>query len=300
MMSIGLGGWGQTRNNFETCSWHTELSVNPMSTHYQAASSLLASKGLTGSQHTVLRENLAHYNAQLSDPIFDEMELMALDRTAEESRWTGKLQRDLNKPYTDAQVGQQLEKLDQDLKTLLQVGGTPFPRTLYVTGSVTKGRFGGNSDLDVLGEGLLSEKGAGYLAALPGWKVSRTVDPEGQTLRQSVTSPAGMHVDFLTRPEFEKLSNWFGRRVEIDVEQARQGHSGVKEAVQQSFEAKGYAVHWKNGALQLEGQGTPEPVLEPALPYPLNLPRDQGYRMEEVAGKPPTLLDRWGDWLHST
>lgn len=267
---------------------------------HHATTQLFHSRGISTSQHSVMLQNLSHYNAQLQQPLTDEMELMDLSvqRSPEEQRWIGKIQRELNRPYDDTQVVGKMQALDQDLRALVSVKGGKFPSKLYVAGSANKGRFGGNSDLDMLAEGLLSDKSAGYLAAQPGWKVKNIVDQQGQTLRQEVTTPAGGHVDFVLQPEFEKLSQWYGQHFVVDVAALQKGEaSGLQSAIQQGFEQKGYDVSWEGGALTLRGEGPQQPVREQATPYPFKLPEDDGYKVVDVAGKAPGLFDRVGDWL---
>ena len=265
--------------------------VNP-ATHL-----LFHSLALPERNHTVLRANLAHYNAQLQTPITDPWDLMdsKVTRTPDERRWVDKISREIGKPYDDHKVAANFASLDHDLRSLLAVKGSKFPSKVYVTGGINQGRFGGNSDLDVIAEGLLSPRSCGYLAAQPGWKVHQTVDPSGQTVTQSVSTPAGVHAEFLSAPHFETLSNWFGKHFEVDVARARQGSTGVKEAIQQGFESKGFGVTWAD-ELNLHGSGS-APGLESSRPYPLNF--GKGYSIQEVAPKPPTLLEQAGDWLRS-
>ncbi|MBT9587629.1 hypothetical protein IV102_30085 [bacterium] len=281
---------------------YAEKHMNPMSVNYHATTQLLYSRGISTEKHSVMLENLAHYNAQLQQPLADEMELMDLSaqRTPAEQRWVNKIQRELSKPYDDTQVAGKMPALETDLKALVCVKGGQFPSKLYVTGSANKGRFGGNSDLDMLAEGLLSDRSAGYLAAQPGWKVHNILDQQGQTLRQEVSTPAGGHVDFVMKPEFEQLSNWFGKHFEVDVAKVQAGQaSGLQEAIQHGFEEKGYNVSWEGDALTLLGDGPTEPVQEKFTPYPFKLPEDDGYKVVTVAGQAPTWKERLGDWLHA-
>lgn len=274
--------------------------MHPMSANRQAAAQLLFSRGVSSHNHSVMLENLAHYNAQLQQPLSDEMELMDLsvERTPTEHRWIGKIQRELRKPYDDGQVVQQMEALEADLKSLVSLKGGKFPSKLYITGSANKGRFGGNSDLDMLAEGLLSDRSAASLAARPGWDVRKVVDKDGQTLRQEVSSPAGVHVDFLLRPEFEQLSHWYGQHFEVDVARLQAGQgSGLQEAIGKGFEEKGYEVSWQGGGLTLKGEGPLQAQVEESRPYPLNLPKDEGYQKVKVEGRPPTWREKLGDWL---
>ncbi len=87
--------------------------------------------------HHLLRENVASCLIQ--------------EAAQPAERWTSKVQRDLEHPYTDQEVFEKVDRLDADARVLLkhvnQRGAT------YVGGSLVKGRFGANSDLDLVVEG---------------------------------------------------------------------------------------------------------------------------------------------------
>ncbi len=267
--------------------------VDPHSATFQ----LLSSIGVNSRQHSVLAENLAHYNAQLEEPVVDHWELLDLSvqRPESEQRWVKKIQREINQPYTDRQAADKIEALDRDLLTLISVKGSKFPDKFYVAGGINKGRFGGNSDLDVYADGLLSDRSLEHLAALPGWSASRTVNPQGQTIGQAVNSPEGVHAQFFTGENLSALAGWYGRRFEVDTEQARQGNSGVAEAVIDGFEKKGLSVQMDDDGLHLSAEGPVDRPREEAGPYPLNF--GEGYVIEKVEGREPNLRERLGDWL---
>jgi hypothetical protein len=270
--------------------------LKPVNRNNIAAQQLLTSINRSRLDHSVMAENLAHYNAQLKEPVTDTWDLMDLSvqRTPDENRWVRKISRELNRPYSDQQVNEQLGKLDQELIDLVRVKGSKFPSTLFVTGGINKGRFGGNSDLDVLGEGLLSDRSCEHLAAKPDWKVSKTLGQDGQTVAQSITSPSGVNAQFLPTPDFLKVSNWYGARFVVDVESAQKGETGIPEAVKSGFEAKGYEVRTEGGSLSLAGEGPEERELEQNREYPV---KHEGLEVQKVAGRDPNLKERFSDWL---
>lgn len=253
--------------------------------------------GRSSAADSVMTENLAHYNAQLEQPITDSWDLMDLNvqRPAEEQRWVKKIQREVANPYSDRQAADKIEALDRDLLSLISVKGTRFPSKLYVAGGINKGRFGGNSDLDLYAEGLLSDRSCQHLAAMPGWKVTQTVSPEGQVIGQAVDSPEGVHAQFFTGDNFNALAEWYGERFEIDTEQARQGHSGVAEAVTAGFEKKGLQVKSDERGIHLSSSGPVDRPPEEARTYPLAF--EEGYDIQKVEGREPSLKEKLGDWL---
>lgn len=102
--------------------------------HWQDAGRLLRERGLREADHQAMQENLATYLAHRSDDQLSE-------------RWQAKLERELEQPYTDTQVEQRLDQLQNHLKTLLD-DLPAYPSQLYLTGSFSRGRLGANSDLD--------------------------------------------------------------------------------------------------------------------------------------------------------
>lgn len=123
------------------------MKVSP----YQQADRMLAQRKIPREGHELLRENLASSLAQ-----------------GPGDRWTKKIERDLENPYSDREVFAHLHKLEA-----LSLQLAPFSTgTWHVFGSIPKGRFGANSDLDVNCEGGLAPENIEALKALPGWKVN--------------------------------------------------------------------------------------------------------------------------------
>lgn len=92
----------------------------------------MAERGIPEENHLLLRENVA----------------TGLSHDSE--RFTLKVERDLQSPYTDDQVLHRCDQLQASLReTLAQLPA--FPSKLYLTGSFSHGRLTANSDLDSYG-----------------------------------------------------------------------------------------------------------------------------------------------------
>ena len=247
----------------------------PDRSHY-AARQLLASCDIQGADKTRLTENLAHYNSQLSRPIEHHWDLMdTTPRPASDERWLRKLRRDINKPYSDHEVATKAQELTADLKTLISAGGG-FPRQMHLAGSPVKGRFGANSDLDLLGEGLLSDASCQSLAQTEGWSVTRMVSPEGQTVKQSVSSPQGLNADFVAPEYFEQLKGWYGETHQVDTSTPAAAEADWQASLDGGLAQKGLSV--SEGSYGLAGQATSRPQEAELIPYPLNL-EDGGFKI---------------------
>jgi hypothetical protein len=108
---------------------------------WNEAGDLLAARGVADNEHTLMQENLATY-------------LSHRTKGALNDRWQGKLDRELATPYTNAEVLQHLDELEDSLQAnLLELPA--MPSKLFITGSFSKGRLGANSDLD--GYAVLSD-----------------------------------------------------------------------------------------------------------------------------------------------
>ncbi len=84
-------------------------------------------------------------------PFWDEKKLLA--KLAEPNFWAEKLQRDLMVPFTNEEVQRRFEKLQAELnyfqKYLSFMNHNNAPVQIYIFGSIVKGRWGANSDLDL-------------------------------------------------------------------------------------------------------------------------------------------------------
>lgn len=130
-----------------------------------AAASLLRAAGREPAQHTILAENLttmlSHFKPEFVDSLEDvpsKSRLEALNGSYANGplHLAVKISREIRqKPYSDDEVLARLEHLEKQVQlTTAEVlqGNPAFPCRFFVAGSLLKGRFGANSDLDLLVE----------------------------------------------------------------------------------------------------------------------------------------------------
>lgn len=189
------------------------VSVHNAST---AARSLLQAAGREPGRHTILQENLTdllgHFKADfvsgLEDvPAAGRLEALNGSYANGPLHMALKISREIRqKPYSDEAVQTRLGELEKAVhSTTAQVleGNQGFPCRFYVCGSLLKGRFGANSDLDLL------------VAASPEWmnknfwEVGRREDVSIQCLQGDAEQQAA------------KLAS-FGKTLEVTPEQLRQ------------------------------------------------------------------------------
>lgn len=186
--------------------------------NYAAADKLLDLRDLNDDEHTLLRENLACYHAQM--PV-DEAGHHQLHSNGRKSRWAEKTMRDMNQPYTDTQVFGHLGKLEKLCQELsLQSGPS---HTWHVFGSLDKNRFGANSDLDVLVGGTLQPSQVEQISKMPGWTVEllptqlQTGDP--QRLHASVRFGETISAGFITGHHLAEALKNSGSHTLVDPQQ---------------------------------------------------------------------------------
>lgn len=129
--------------------------------YWEASGRVLEAAGISTKDHVIMQENVARYFSQL-DPKF--LQLLKETRNEElawvathrcyvygKLRWGRKLTRDLEAPYTDRQVIEHLGELEKKFTHQIEeivANQRPFPMKIFITGSLAKGYFGGNSDID--------------------------------------------------------------------------------------------------------------------------------------------------------
>lgn len=140
--------------------------------HQQAEDIVSLCCGQAG-PHQIMKQNVAHYLAHMrslgdelpSEAFRDKQSLQkavsagmcgsgSQPQVAEKLRWRSKLYREIQAPYKDQQVGQRVRDCLLDLQSVLPAF-TQIPHRLYLVGGPLgerEGRFGGNSDLDVVME----------------------------------------------------------------------------------------------------------------------------------------------------
>lgn len=139
-----------------------------------AAADILSLCGRNPSEHQILQDNLASYLAHLGRvnvhlPVAQCRSLKQLDHCIQDAmwqadtgkdrsvvltqlRWLSKMDRDISQPYSDQNVGQHLRRCSTELNALLPKFQS-IPHQLWLVGgplASNEGRFGGNSDLDVV------------------------------------------------------------------------------------------------------------------------------------------------------
>lgn len=130
-----------------------------------AVASLLRAAAREPAQHTILAENLttmlSHFKPEFVDSLEEVAEgdrLQALNGSYANGplHLATKISREIRqKPYSDEAVMARLEHLQKQVQvTIAEVleGNPGFPCRFFVAGSLLKGRFGANSDLDLLVE----------------------------------------------------------------------------------------------------------------------------------------------------
>src|SRR5262249_45179462 len=125
----------------------------------QAIARVLAGPQGDDPEYSLYRYNLSRYVLNgtpghlLNDPT---MSVEGLARSSDllAPRWREKIERDRAAPYSDAEVMQELDKKEGELRAaaayLRDSGRAPAGATLHLMGGITKGRFGCGSDLDLL------------------------------------------------------------------------------------------------------------------------------------------------------
>lgn len=116
---------------------------------WQDAGKLMDMRGIPAQDHQFMQENVAAYLSHRDA------------KGALSERWQHKVDRELNKPFTDDAIGKRLDFLQSDL--LANVQELPaYPSKIYLTGSFSRGRLGGNSDLDGYAEMKPEQISAGF------------------------------------------------------------------------------------------------------------------------------------------
>jgi predicted nucleotidyltransferase len=153
------------------------------------ATRITSSLRLPPESHKLLQENLACYVTHLKPEFQDRLERTSDDELLTtlrqgyahgEQRWTEKLLRDVARPYSDEQVQARFELLEarfsEEGQRIQREHLGSFPCQVFVTGSVVKGRFGANSDLDA----VAVTKASNYRPSAYGDVAWQVTDAEGK------------------------------------------------------------------------------------------------------------------------
>lgn len=200
-----------------------------------AARSLLMAAGRNPSEHTILEENLTtmlgHFKTDFVGGLEDvppEKRLEALNGCYANGpiNLALKISREIRQqPYTDPEVHQRLDHLEETVRGTtrrLLEENSGFPCRIYVAGSLLKGRFGANSDLDLL------------VAASPEWMAKNfwEVGMQHDVSIQCLQGDAQQQAD--------KIES-FGKTLEVSPEQLCEP-GFLHGLFRQGHEAKGFTL----------------------------------------------------------
>lgn len=127
---------GQTPRLNSPSAAKTQSKSTLVDTDWYDAGELMEQKGLKLENHSLMRENLATFLAHRPN-----------SSSMPTGRWQTKLERDLDNPYSNQQVLERIDQLQESLQDNLTALPS-YPKTVFITGSFSKGRLGANSDLN--------------------------------------------------------------------------------------------------------------------------------------------------------
>ena len=135
----------------------TKVADDP---HATLAEAVMVAHGVPLADHVLMRENLATcFTQELTRKQARELAggkapaeaVLAYMRASKTGgRWMKKVDRELGAPYSDQQVHDHLQQQGRNLEAWLARIDKGYPMTVEIAGSLTKGRCGANSDIDVL------------------------------------------------------------------------------------------------------------------------------------------------------
>lgn len=206
----------------------------------QVAHRLVQVIGKDPSEHTILEENVATLLNHFKPEFLDGLDRLPDDKVVDglnqvyangPMHLALKISRDLRqKPYSDQAVFQRLDVLDAQLKkesAEIVAGSAPFPCKFHLAGSLLKGRFGAQSDLDLLVE------------ASPAWMSSKKT----VTASEDVSI---QYVDLSNPTDREHFIGAFAPTKEITTDQIATPNF-LHGLYQESVEKKGFRI--ENGHL---------------------------------------------------
>jgi len=200
-----------------------------------AAASLLRAAAREPAEHTILAENLttmlSHFKPEFVDsleevPASDRLQALNGSYANGPLHLATKISREIRqKPYSDEAVLARLDHLQKQVQvTTAEVleGNAGFPCRFFVAGSLLKGRFGANSDLDLLVE------------ASPAWmqKNAWTVGMREDVSIQCLTGSRAQQDDKVTT---------FGKTLPVTPEQLTQP-GFLRQLFEQAYAEKGLAL----------------------------------------------------------
>lgn len=238
---------------------------------HQQAADIVSLCGGKPDDHQIMGQNVAHYLAHMRS-LGDELPAGALTdkrllqkavsagmsglgssrEVAERLRWRSKLQREIQSPYQDQQVGERLDDCLRDLQSVLPEF-SKIPHQLYLVGGPLgerEGRFGANSDLDVV------------------MKVASDALPQAQALLGQLDKGRGerkhtFELHLTSSQEWPLVANYYGASVQLDESRLEPQVEGL---IRDGLGAHGLQVNTDWQAVRTEWS---EPVvLNAATPFP--------------------------------
>ncbi len=248
------------------------------------AGALLQEHGVDPGTHGLMRESLATYLAHRGWGGIPSQ------------RWQNKIDRELADPYTDQDVFEHLEALEDSLQDNLRELPS-MPSKLYISGSFAKGRLGANSDLDgfaVLDPDELNDAFDLYVA--------REKNPQGSNLFPLSNDSPGYNQAHLmmsgksiqVTPQ-QVMQDGFLRRVYDDIRadrgQRRETHclyewstglvwgeDKTPEEKRDSFTNKSFMTRVQNTVLSFGGSMSMTPLVGPVVNWVTNYFVTQDHR----------------------
>lgn len=240
---------------------------------HQQAGDIVTLCGGKSFDHQIMGQNLAHYLAHLRS-LGEELPAAALSdrkslqkavsagmsglgssrQVTEKLRWHSKLQREIQAPYQDHQVGERLHDCLRDLQSVLPEFAQ-IPHQLYLVGGPLgerEGRFGANSDLDLV------------MRVAPDWLAP------GQALMSRLERAPGerkhtFELHLTSTRQWPNVAHYYGAAVELDESRLGPQLDGL---IREGMGTHGLQVdgHW-----QARRTGWREPVV---LTAPTGFPRE--------------------------
>ncbi|MBS2036235.1 hypothetical protein JST97_14690 [bacterium] len=230
--------------------WPEHSTARSLPLDHQQAGDIVSLCAGKLSDHQIMEQNVANYLAHMRS-LGDELPAEALrdkrslDRAVgagmtgwsnqpdslEKLRWRSKLDREIHSPYADFEVGQRLRECLSDLRSVLPEFSS-LPHQLYLVGGPLgerEGRFGGNSDLDVVMK-IDSENLARARALIRSLEKSE----RKHTFELHVT----------TGQQFSVVTDYYGSAVLLDEQRL---DSQVETVVREGLSRHGLQVdeHWR-------------------------------------------------------
>ncbi len=220
---------------------------------YQCADQLMSSRGIPQEDHLILRENLASCLSQLDPVVLTDAQKLQ-QSIGEQSRWGIKLHRELEQPYNDQQVFARLDDLEAKCKQLAEC---TYPvGKWYVSGSIPKGRFGANSDVDLTCDAAFRPGQIEKINQLPGWEASefrpdfQSGDP--QLIHGSAHLGQDVSAVVVTGPLVERKLSEYDSVVPLEVQTVESQHGFLADMFVQGLQRKGYAISQQDGRVQVQ------------------------------------------------